>query len=46
MAIAAIGPITADAVRAAGLTVDIMPDEHTVPALVAAIARRYGQAER
>jgi uroporphyrinogen III methyltransferase/synthase len=44
VAIAVIGPITADAVRSAGLTVDVMPDEHTIPALADAIARRYGRA--
>lgn len=43
VSIAAIGPVTAYAVRSAGLTVDVMPDEHTIHALVAAIARRYGQ---
>lgn len=44
--IAVIGPITADAVRAAGLTVDLMPAEHTIPALVTAITERYGTRDR
>jgi uroporphyrinogen III methyltransferase/synthase len=35
--IAAIGPITAQSLRDAGLDVDIMPEEHTIEALVGAI---------
>jgi uroporphyrinogen III methyltransferase/synthase len=36
--IAAIGPVTADAIRAAGLKVDVMPDDYTIEGLVAALA--------
>jgi uroporphyrinogen III methyltransferase/synthase len=35
--IAAIGPITAQSLREAGLDVDIMPEEHTIEALVGAV---------
>ena len=35
--VASIGPITSQTARDAGLTVDIEPPEHTVPALVEAI---------
>jgi len=39
--IACIGPVTAAAARARGLQVDVEPAEHTVPGLVAALARRF-----
>jgi uroporphyrinogen III methyltransferase/synthase len=35
--VAAIGPATADACRAAGIPIDVLAAEHTVPGLVAAI---------
>jgi uroporphyrinogen III methyltransferase / synthase len=38
--IACIGPVTSAAARARGLAVDVEPAEHTVPGLVAALARR------
>jgi uroporphyrinogen III methyltransferase/synthase len=42
--VACIGPITADAARAHGLDVHIVPDEHTIPGLVDAIvAQRAGK---
>ena len=41
--IAAIGPTTASALRELGLTVDLMPEESTVPALVQALCDHYGQ---
>jgi uroporphyrinogen-III synthase len=37
--VAAIGPVTADAARAAGLRVDAAATDHTIPGLVAAIER-------
>lgn len=39
--VACIGPVTAEAAQAAGLPVDVMPAEYTVPALVDAIAARW-----
>ncbi len=39
--IAAIGPITAQAVRDVGLKVSVMPEKHTVEALVAALLDHY-----
>lgn len=42
VAIAAIGPITAQTITEYGLTVSIMPRENTIPALVDAIAHHYG----
>lgn len=39
--IACIGPVTADAARARGLTVHIQPAEHTVPGLVSALVERF-----
>jgi uroporphyrinogen III methyltransferase/synthase len=41
LTIAAIGPITAQSVRDAGLEVHIMPDRHTIEDLVRAVARRF-----
>lgn len=39
--IACIGPVTADAARKAGLTVDILQERFTIPGLVDAIAAYY-----
>ncbi len=39
--IACIGPVTADAARKAGLTVDILQERFTIPGLVDAIATHY-----
>jgi uroporphyrinogen III methyltransferase / synthase len=39
--IACIGPVTADAARKAGLTVDILQERYTIPELVAAIAAHF-----
>lgn len=36
-AVAAIGPVTAEAVARLGVTVDVMPSDYTIPALVEAI---------
>lgn len=44
--IACIGPITAKTAEEYGLTVSIMPDEHTIPALVDAIAHHYESREQ
>jgi uroporphyrinogen III methyltransferase/synthase len=45
--VACIGPVTADTAVAAGLTVSIVPDEYTIPALTRAIVLHYeGAAER
>jgi uroporphyrinogen-III synthase len=41
-ALAAIGPTTAEAIRAAGLRVDVQPSEYTAVALADAIAARLG----
>ncbi|MFH7319349.1 uroporphyrinogen-III C-methyltransferase [Desulfurivibrio sp. D14AmB] len=41
--IAAIGPITAATAAQAGLVVDIQPEIHTIPALVAAIAEYFAR---
>lgn len=41
-AVAVIGPTTAEAVRAAGLQVDVQPAEHTALALADAIAAKLG----
>lgn len=40
--LAAIGPTTGDALRAAGLAPGVEPDQHTGPALAEAIAARLG----
>jgi uroporphyrinogen-III synthase len=39
--IACIGPVTADAARARGLTVQVQPAVHTVPGLVSALVERF-----
>ncbi len=39
--VACIGPITADTAENFGLTVDIMPESYTIPALTEAIASRF-----
>lgn len=39
--IAAIGPITAEAIEKAGLRVDIQPDRYTIPDMVKAIVEYY-----
>ncbi len=44
--IACIGPITADAVRKAGLPVDIMEERYTVEGLVEAIVRHFTDGGR
>jgi uroporphyrinogen III methyltransferase/synthase len=41
VAIASIGPITADTAAAFGLRTQIMPDEYTIPALARAIASHF-----
>jgi len=40
--VACIGPVTAHAAEAAGLHVDVVAEEHTMAALVDALARRLG----
>lgn len=40
--VAAIGPVTAAECRARGLQVDVMPEEHTIAALVDALAAELG----
>lgn len=42
-AVACIGPVTADAARSAGLHVDVVAEEHTIPGLVQAITDRFGR---
>lgn len=42
-AIACIGPITATAAREAGLRVDVVAAEHTIPALVAALRQHFAE---
>jgi uroporphyrinogen III methyltransferase/synthase len=44
--VACIGPVTAEAARAAGFTVSIVPEETTVPALALAIVQHFGKASR
>lgn len=41
LAVACIGPVTAATAREAGLRVDVMPKEHSIPALVDAIVSYY-----
>ncbi|MFN2588168.1 MAG: uroporphyrinogen-III synthase [Actinomycetota bacterium] len=42
--VACIGPSTAEAARAAGLRVDVVGQEHTVPGLVRALVDRFGRS--
>jgi uroporphyrinogen III methyltransferase/synthase len=44
--VACIGPITANTAKEYGLTVTVMPEENTVPALAEAIVRHFKQEER
>jgi uroporphyrinogen III methyltransferase / synthase len=44
--IACIGPVTAEAVRKAGLTVDILQERYTIPELVDAIADYFAKERR
>lgn len=39
--VACIGPVTAEAAKAYGINVDIMPKDYTIPALTEAMARYY-----
>ncbi len=39
--IAAIGPITAKTVTDNGLTVDMQPEKHTIPAMIETIVEYY-----
>lgn len=43
VAVAAIGPITADTARENGLAVNVQPEEYTIPALVEAVKSFYLQ---
>ena len=43
---AAIGPITAETARAAGLEVVVQPGEYTVPALVTAIHNYFVSSDK
>ena len=45
-AVAAIGPVTADAARQLGISTSIMPSTYTVPALARAVAARFGSLQR
>ncbi|HEV2754241.1 MAG TPA: uroporphyrinogen-III synthase [Actinomycetota bacterium] len=42
--VACIGPVTAEAARAAGLRADVVAEEHTVPGLVRALLERFGRS--
>ncbi len=44
--VACIGPITANTAKEYGLTVTVMPEENTVPALAEAIVRHFKQGDR
>ena len=39
--VACIGPITAEAAKKLGLSVDIMPKDYTIPALTRAMAEHF-----
>jgi uroporphyrinogen-III synthase len=39
--VACIGPVTAEAARARGLSVDVVAEQHTIPGLVAALSAFY-----
>ena len=41
VAIASIGPVTAEAAQQCGIHTSIMPDEYTIPALVRAIVEHF-----
>jgi len=41
VAVACIGPVTADEARRLGFTVQVEPEEHTIPGLVRALADHY-----
>ncbi|MDP2267736.1 MAG: uroporphyrinogen-III C-methyltransferase [Deltaproteobacteria bacterium] len=43
--IACIGPVTAAAVKKAGLQIDIMPEKYTIPGLVEAMVNYFGKTE-
>ena len=45
LTVACIGPVTAQAAERLGLRVEITPQEHTIPALVAAIVEASGRKE-
>jgi len=42
-AVACVGPVTAEAAAQMGISTTIMPQEYTIPALVDAIVRHYGE---
>jgi len=44
--VACIGPITAQTAREAGLRVDVMPKEYTIPALAAAVVESFRRGEQ
>jgi uroporphyrinogen III methyltransferase/synthase len=44
--VACIGPITASTAKEYGLTVAVMPEENTVPALADAIVRHFKEGAR
>jgi uroporphyrinogen III methyltransferase / synthase len=44
VAIASIGPVTAEAAQQCGITTSIMPEEYTIPGLVRAIVDHFEQA--
>jgi uroporphyrinogen III methyltransferase/synthase len=44
--VAAIGPVTSDALREYGVTPHIQPEDYTIPALAAAIIDFFGRAQK
>ncbi|MGC8779495.1 MAG: uroporphyrinogen-III synthase, partial [Anaerolineae bacterium] len=44
--VACLGPVTADAARNHGLTVHVLPQAHTVPALVDALETHFARQNR